>query len=191
MPACLIDQVILAGADKHPVVKHLRLGLVLNGVRGNGLDHAVQPAVNGVVVGGDFDQRLLVRMDKSDITRREAGFDQQVIVHWHDLHQLAVGRDHAADGGDLDVFHDPAHRRFHRQAGDGILAALEDRRNHIHFRVGLGERLARLDVILRTHVGELQLQIAFLPLQAQHLHVAGGPCLYQPLGNGQLFVSQI
>jgi hypothetical protein len=52
----------------------------------------VQPAVNGVIVGGDFDQRLLVRVDKSDITRR--GFDQQVIVHWHNLHQLAVGRDH-------------------------------------------------------------------------------------------------
>ena len=114
-----------------------------------------------------------------------------MIVHWHNLHQLAVGRDYPADGGDLDVFHDPAHRRFHRQARDGILTAFQDRRDHIHLRVGFRERLAGLDVILRTHVGELQLQIAFLPLQAQHLHVAGGPCLYQPLGNGQLFVSQI
>jgi hypothetical protein len=43
---------------------------------------------------------------------------------------------------------------------------------------------------LRAHVGELQLQIAFLPLETQRFYPAGGTGFDQALRNIQLFIRQ-
>ncbi len=129
-------------------------------------------------------------MNEGDVARRDARLDQQTLVQRHDLHELAVGRHHTADGGDLDILDDAPYRRTQGQARDGIGAALEHGGEGFDIGVGLGQFLAGTHHVVGARLGKLEFEFRALPIQAQDFHAAGRPGPGKVIGDLQLAAHQ-
>ncbi|SWV89589.1 Uncharacterised protein [Klebsiella pneumoniae] len=100
----------MIGTDKHPIIVNIRFCLVLNRVGRYRFDNTIEGAIDGIIIGGNFHQRLLIGMNKCNIARRNPRFDQQSTINGDDIHQFTVRRDNPADGIHFDIFDDPLHR---------------------------------------------------------------------------------
>ena len=89
-----VFQGVVFGLDENTVIDLVRVefqvvGTVLHGVADgigtNEGNFAFQTAVDGVVVGADFNQCRLACADKGDVLRTDIGFDQQFVVNRDDF----------------------------------------------------------------------------------------------------------
>ena len=116
--AVFVGQFAVFGFDQYAVVGLVGIqvqlaaaALVAQGVRADKGHNAIESAVDGVIVGGEFDHGRQSGMDEGDVLRADIGLHQQGVVNGDDFHDVLPGVNHAADGGDFDVVHDAAHWR--------------------------------------------------------------------------------
>ena len=182
---------VTVGTNIDAIVINISFHLILQGVRRNHGYFPFQPAVNGVVIGRHFHQRLLARMDKRHIARRNFRLNHHLIVKRNQTHQLAVRRDDAAHGRDVNILYDPANRRIEGQSGQGVFPTLHHRTLGFNLRIGFRQLFTGADVILVFHLGDFILKLIFLTLKTQHLHLAGRPLGHQRTGQRQLALHQL
>src|SRR5204862_167490 len=124
--ARLVDQRVRPGADEDPVVIDVRIDLVADGIGRDAADLPLQPAIDRIVVRRDLDTGTLAWADEGDVARRHSRLDQQAFVERHDLHDLAIGRDDAADRRHLDILDHAAYWRAQGQALERVRPAAHD-----------------------------------------------------------------
>ena len=88
------------------------------------LESGLQPAVDGVVVGGELDDSLLPGAQKSDVLRTNFCFNQQGVIQRHDFHNIVTWLNNAADGVDHQLLNDTAYRRGDERTVNPILNRL-------------------------------------------------------------------
>lgn len=88
MMSRFVHQIVLMGANEHPIIDDFGFYFVLNSVRRDGFNIALNSAVNGVIVGRNFCQRALSGMKKDDISRKKTRFNHQMIVYGNNFHHF-------------------------------------------------------------------------------------------------------
>ena len=104
-------------------------------------------------------------MNKRHIARRDFRLDYHLIVKRDKAHQLAVRRDNASHGRDVNILHDPANRGIEGQPGQGVLTPFHHRTLGLNLRIGFCQLFTGANVILVFHLGDFILKLIFLTLK--------------------------
>jgi len=180
------------------------LVFVGDGVGANLLQFGFEPAINGVVVRGEFDDRFLPRMQERNVLRADLGFDQQGVVQRHDFHHVAARLDHAANGVDQQLVDDAAHRRGDQRPADPVFQRLAGGLGLVQVGAGFVELSQRFAAEFAARLVDLALDLLDCrfgardgqrggvelttgfdlgTLEAQHLHRRYGTLRHQRLGH--------
>ncbi|MNN14324.1 hypothetical protein D3C81_1273850 [compost metagenome] len=199
------------GAQLDQVIRGL-LVFIGDGVGTDLFQLGLEATVDGVVIGSELDGCLLARVQERDVLGQDLGLDDQRVVQWHDLDDVATRLDHPADGVDQQLFDDTAHRRGDHGAVNPVIQCFAGGGGFAELGAGLvelGQRFAAelatgfLDLALYfpdgglgTRDGErggvhLAAVFHFGTAQAQHLDLGDRALGYQRLGHRDFLTQQL
>ena len=140
--------------------------LVLNRIGADLLEIGLKPPVDGKIVRGNLDHRLLPRMEEGHVRGTNPGLDQQSIVKRHNFHDCFAGFDDAAHRVDVNLLDGTPDGGFQFRPRHPVAAGGKGFLQRIEFRAALADfgvdfrfhfRLAQRQTLLRLFGGGLRL----------------------------------
>ncbi len=121
---------------------------VLNGVRADGFQLAFQAAINGKVIGRDFDHHILPGPQKGHILGLNPGLHQKSVVQGDKLHDRLARLDHPTHGIDMDLLDRAAHGGAQLGARHPVAAGGNGFAQAGEFQAAFGDLLRYIGLLL-------------------------------------------
>ena len=146
---------------------------ILERIGRNEIHLALQRAIDGVIIGGQLDRRILILADRGNVFGAHPGLDIQLIFQRDDLQDLFAGPHHAADCGDRQLVHHALHRGHQHRAIQLVLRRFQllPQRGQLAQRIGIGRGAIQLH--LGDHVIQTVFRLGFLFARRRHLDQRG------------------